>query len=289
MGLAGTKASWQRQTCHFGHDHGDRYSVLIFDNRGIGESDKPFMRYTSSEMALDVIELLDLVGWTNQRELNILGISLGGMIAQEIACRIPERLQSLSLLCTTAAFKNTKPPLQRLKDSVGMVMPKPEEVNVTDTAKKIFVEEWLAEPDESALPSPKTTPKCGPAPGTVDGEYVHFNNNFQRFQAQELTKRHTDGFFTTSGFLAQLAAAAGHHKSQSQLQEMADRVGRDRILVMHGTRDNMISLVNGETLIDMVNPGTGLIVEGLGHAPIMERVVWFNNLIEERLTAWSKL
>ncbi|KAJ3511980.1 hypothetical protein NM208_g15373 [Fusarium decemcellulare] len=103
MGLAGVKTSWQRQTKYFGHDRGDKYSVLILDNRGMGGSDKPYGLYSTSEMALDVIEVLDHVGWTSDREINLVGISMGGMIAQEMALRIPKRLQSLSLLCTSAA------------------------------------------------------------------------------------------------------------------------------------------------------------------------------------------
>ena len=86
MGLGGLKSSWQRQTKDFGHEQADKYSMLIFDNRGIGDSDKPFMRYSTSEMALDTLELLDHVGWTAERSLNIWGISMGGMIAQELVC-----------------------------------------------------------------------------------------------------------------------------------------------------------------------------------------------------------
>lgn len=51
---------------------------------GMGESDKPFARYTTAEMARDVIELLDSIGWTADRELHIVGNSMGGMIAQEL-------------------------------------------------------------------------------------------------------------------------------------------------------------------------------------------------------------
>jgi len=75
---------WQRQTKDFGHTKADEYSVLILDNRGVGESDKPTMRYSTSEMAKDVIEIVDHLGWTAERELNVIGISMGGMIAQEI-------------------------------------------------------------------------------------------------------------------------------------------------------------------------------------------------------------
>lgn len=68
----------------FGHDRASKYSCLIFDNRGIGESDKPVMRYSTSEMAKDALELLDHVGWIGKRSAHIVGISMGGMIAQEM-------------------------------------------------------------------------------------------------------------------------------------------------------------------------------------------------------------
>lgn len=80
MGLGGLKSAWQRQTKDFGHTRADEYSVLVFDNRGIGDSDKPFMRYSTSEMARDTLELLDHVGWTALRSVNVVGVSMGGMI-----------------------------------------------------------------------------------------------------------------------------------------------------------------------------------------------------------------
>lgn len=84
MGLGGMKYAWQRQTKDFAHTEGDTYSVLTLDNRGIGESDKPFFRYSTSEMARDVVEVLDHIGWTGKRECHVVGISMGGMIAQEL-------------------------------------------------------------------------------------------------------------------------------------------------------------------------------------------------------------
>lgn len=68
----------------FGHDQASKYSCLIFDNRGMGESDKPVMRYSTSEMAKDTFELLDHLGWIGERSTHIIGISMGGMIAQEM-------------------------------------------------------------------------------------------------------------------------------------------------------------------------------------------------------------
>lgn len=56
----------------------------MFDNRGMGESDKPLLRYTTSEMAKDVVEVLDHIGWTQERSVHVVGISMGGMISQEL-------------------------------------------------------------------------------------------------------------------------------------------------------------------------------------------------------------
>lgn len=84
MGLAGLKSAWQNQTKHFGHTHASQYSSLIFDNRGMGESDKPLRRYSTSEMARDAVELVDHLGWTQPRQLHVIGVSMGGMIAQEL-------------------------------------------------------------------------------------------------------------------------------------------------------------------------------------------------------------
>jgi pimeloyl-ACP methyl ester carboxylesterase len=126
---------WQRQTKDFGHTQADKYSVLILDNRGVGESDKPLMRYSTSEMAKDVIEILDHIGWTMKRELNVVGISMGGMIAQEVVSRlatfsslhrlipqatlIPSRVSSLILLSTAARLVNTVGFITNLRNRIN--------------------------------------------------------------------------------------------------------------------------------------------------------------------------
>lgn len=84
MGLGSLKANWQRQIKDFGHKQADKYSCLIFDNRGMGESDKPRIRYSTSEMARDALEVLDHIGWTKERQVHVVGISMGGMIGQEL-------------------------------------------------------------------------------------------------------------------------------------------------------------------------------------------------------------
>ncbi|HEY8645132.1 MAG TPA: alpha/beta fold hydrolase [Gaiellaceae bacterium] len=76
----------------------ERYRVLWFDNRGIGDSDKPEGPYTARLMAADALQVLDEAGI---ERAHVLGASLGGMIAQEVAAGTPERVDKLVLCCTT--------------------------------------------------------------------------------------------------------------------------------------------------------------------------------------------
>lgn len=75
----------------------ERRRVLFFDNRGIGESDKPAGPYTARQMADDALQVLDEAGVDRA---DVLGASLGGMIAQELAVAAPDRVGRLVLCCT---------------------------------------------------------------------------------------------------------------------------------------------------------------------------------------------
>ncbi len=94
--------------------------------------------------------------------------------------------------------------------------------------------------------------------------YRHFDSNFARFAAQEVTKQRDREGFTRPGFLLQIIAAGWHHKSATQLREIGDKVGRERILVLHGTEDKIISIPHGRKLIEYLQPGKGLVVDGMG-------------------------
>lgn len=76
----------------------ERYQVILFDNRGIGESEAPPGPYSAAEMAEDTRRVLDEAG---VERAHVLGTSLGGMIAQELALAGPERVEKLVLVCTT--------------------------------------------------------------------------------------------------------------------------------------------------------------------------------------------
>jgi pimeloyl-ACP methyl ester carboxylesterase len=95
QGFAGNHQAWFFQTPVFRK----YYKVIIFDNRGIGRTDKSSEPYTIKTMAEDVIGLMD---YLNIDKTHVLGLSLGGMVAQEIAISYPERVNKLVLGSTFA-------------------------------------------------------------------------------------------------------------------------------------------------------------------------------------------
>ena len=74
-----------------------QFTVAVHDQRGLGRSGVPVGPYTMAEYALDGARLLDELGWNS---CLVVGISFGGMVAQEFAVTWPERVQKLALLCT---------------------------------------------------------------------------------------------------------------------------------------------------------------------------------------------
>jgi 3-oxoadipate enol-lactonase len=75
------------------------FDLMVYDQRGLGRSSPVDGGYTMSTLASDVEALLDDVGWDTA---SVLGISFGGMVAQELAVTAPHRVDRLVLLCTSA-------------------------------------------------------------------------------------------------------------------------------------------------------------------------------------------
>jgi pimeloyl-ACP methyl ester carboxylesterase len=83
-----------------------RFQVVTIDNRGIGDSDAPRGQASTRTLAEDVVAVLDHAGI---RKASILGTSLGGMIAQELALAHPERVDKLVLVATLPGGHRSRP------------------------------------------------------------------------------------------------------------------------------------------------------------------------------------
>lgn len=113
--------------------------VLVHDQRGLGKTSVPKGPYTMADYANDAAALLDHVGWQTS---NIIGLSFGGMVAQEFAVTFPDRIQRLVLMCTSAGgIAGSSYPLHQLAQLPTTERNKALRL-LTDTR---FTDEWLAE------------------------------------------------------------------------------------------------------------------------------------------------
>ncbi len=124
-----------------------RFDLLAHDQRGLGLTTIPPEPYAMADYAADALGLMDHVGWERCR---VVGISFGGMVAQEMAVTAPDRIERLALLCTSPGGEGgSSYPLHELEamdaDERAAVA-----TRILDTR---FTPEWLAdhEGDQAVL------------------------------------------------------------------------------------------------------------------------------------------
>jgi len=207
MGLGMNATGWWR-TVPVLADAGLR--VLAFDNRGVGRSDRPSGPYTVAMMADDAAAVLDAAGI---ERAHIYGISLGGMIAQEIVLRHPGRVARLVLGATTPGGTRAVPPPEA---TLGFFARRGE----------MSAEEavWASVPYNYA-------------PGTQADAGDRIAQDIQqrlRFPIEP------------EPYKAQLAAAMGHD-ALGRLDEIDTPT-----LVVHGSEDVMVAPGNGRLLAELI-------------------------------------
>ncbi|MEL6922515.1 MAG: alpha/beta hydrolase, partial [Bacteroidota bacterium] len=95
MGITAPGSVWERHADYWSQ----HYQCIIFDNRGVGHTDKPAGPYSSAMMADDTAGLMEALGI---EKAHVAGVSMGSIIAQSLAIRHPEKVKAMVLMCPWA-------------------------------------------------------------------------------------------------------------------------------------------------------------------------------------------
>jgi 3-oxoadipate enol-lactonase len=220
QGMSGTRVTWGEP---FLDALRPNFDCVVFDNRGIGDSDPVEAPFTIADLAADALAVMDAAGLETA---HVLGISMGGMTAQELALAHPDRLRTLTLGCTypggpgssLIAAEDAGPLLAAMSSGdIDLALQAMYAVNLSPAFRS----------DESHFADFTTMATALPAP--------------QRTVQLQL-------------------GAIGGHDTQSRLAQISAPT-----LVIHGTEDKMIPVANGELIASLI-PGARLeIFDGVGH------------------------
>lgn len=200
-----------------------RFRLILMDNRGVGRSSVPLLPFSTKEMADDAAAVLDAVG---EASAHVLGISLGGMIAQELALGHPARVRRLVLGCTRGGGRLSGPlRWDTIRDLVGPMRHPPERA-IRETARIILSPGFLRDHPE------------------VVEEWVQI--------ARELP-------MSRRGVLFQLIAAARHDASR-RLASL-----RHDTLVITGDADRLIAAESSERIAAVIPRAKLELLRGAGH------------------------
>ncbi|KAN0125575.1 alpha/beta-hydrolase [Russula decolorans] len=257
IGLNASCNNWFAQVKHFSLL--PQYSVLVFDNRGVGNSDTPMGPYSTSGMAEDVIVLLDFLGWTEKRSLHLVGQSLGGMIGQELSYRVPERFISLTLIVTTAGgfpLCNV-PPWIGFKNLLRLQFIRDVEKRVPYVVEMCFNTSWLDATAEND------------ATGRTNRE-VQAASYKERVAVTRIQK--------PLGALSQMWAGFTHHVQAERLAQISKTI--PKVVILTGDEDHLVRPTSSAYLKKHMPEAEYVVWKDTGHVLNLQHVVRFNALLE---------
>ncbi|HEX2085779.1 MAG TPA: alpha/beta fold hydrolase [Solirubrobacteraceae bacterium] len=220
MGMSGTHLAWGDP---FLDALARDFAVTAYDHRGVGRSGRVDEPFTLSDLAADAAGLLDALGLESA---HVMGVSMGGMVAQQLALRHPDRVRTLVIGCSYAGGEGSAltPPdtFQRLADA------------------------WSSGDRERAL-------RVG-WEINVSAPYAARPGAYERWREMALTLR------VSPAIIGLQLQAISRHDVSARLGEIAAPT-----LVVHGTEDQMLPAANSRVIAERI-PGARLVeLAGVGH------------------------
>lgn len=221
MGMGGTRHTWgEAFVTALARD----FEVIIFDNRGVGESSRVRDPFTICDLAADAAALLDLL--LGDEPAHVLGISMGGMVAQELALSWPARIRTLALGCTYCGGPGSLLTSQAVSMRLARAMQSGDRERIVRVTWEVNVNSTTA----------------------ADGE------QWARFRDVTL-----DRPVALPVIEAQMQAIAGHDTSPRLGAITAPT------LVIHGSADEMLPVHNAQVIAGLMTNARLEILDGGGH------------------------
>ena len=220
------------------------FDVVVYDHRGIGSSTPVRAPFTIADLADDAALLIESLGWASA---HVMGISLGGTVAQELVLRHPRRVRCLVLGCTFAGGPGTS----------------------------------LAAPGPAAMLAAMRSRDRDVALRTafeanLSRAYTDVPGHFEKFIAASLAVR-----VPVSTVMLQSQAAVAHDASTRLAAVTAPT------LVLHGEADQMVLPDNGRHLAQLIPRGRLHLIGGVGHLFWWEEPATTLHLVSEHFLATS--
>lgn len=237
-GLGCDRRAWVLQVQPFS----EKYKTVLFDNRDVGQSSEATSEYTTADMARDVIGLADHL---ELETFHLLGISLGGMISQQVALAVPERVRSLTLAVTHGGVQKAGQIRGRILGAIAENLSR--EDSVDNLLYLCYTEAFFE--NEQMYDFMKTALLENPYPQSPEA-------------------------------FARQAAAGAHHDVRDRLGELSMPVH-----VIGAERDLMIPIWKARELADLIPGAKYTEIPAQGHGVMWEGADQFNTAVTEFLAS----
>lgn len=216
------------------------YEICVYSNRGIGQSSPYFGRTTTKMFAEDAINLANHLNWN---KFHVIGVSMGGMISQELALMIPHRIKSLSLCATYSSIINNKPKLNFFYNLYKGSTVEDKMMN------NMFSEDF------------------------IENNYDHSLNLIKSKIEKDYGQ---SGFTLAKGFTAatQLLTAVTHNVPKTKLNELKN--SNIPIWICTGLEDTVVQPHNSLELINELSPTKVSLYPKVGHGLNIQHAQVFN-------------